>query len=75
MPCQGLGRAEPDRLELLGLVSHRLLASGHARHQKGHVKAFGQVAVCYPVRQHINLVSRQAQTLRLALRSKRQVAV
>ena len=75
MPRQGLRRAEPDRLELLGFVGHRLLAGGHARHQKGHVKAFGQVAVCHPVRQHIHLVSCQAQSLCLALRGERQVAV
>ena len=39
VPRQGVCWAHPDGLELLGLVGHRLLPFGHARHQKGHGEA------------------------------------
>ena len=61
VPRQRVGRAHPDRLELLGFVGHRRLAFGHAGDQKRHVKAARQVAVGDPVGQHKHLVARQRQ--------------
>ena len=64
---QRIGRPHPAGLELLGLVGHRRLAFGHARHQEGHVEALGQVAVGDPVREGEDLVGRQQQAARRAL--------
>jgi hypothetical protein len=56
-----IGGAHPAGLELLALVGRGHLAFGHARHEKGHVEALGQVAVGDPVREGEHLVRRQHQ--------------
>jgi len=75
MARQGVGRAHPDRFELLGLIGHRRLPFGHACYQERHVKAPWQVAVGDPVRQHKHLVGGQGQAVRLALVHKGGLAV
>jgi hypothetical protein len=75
MPRQRVGRAHPQRLELLRLVGHRFLALGHARHQEGHVEAARQVAVGDPVGEHEHLGARQCQALGCALRRELGLAV
>jgi hypothetical protein len=72
---QGIGRAHPHGLELLGLVGHGRLAFGHAGHQKRHVEAPRQVAVGDPVRQHVDVGCGQRQAVRGALRGQGRVAV
>jgi len=72
---QRLLGAHPLGLELLGLVGHGRLAFRHARHEKGHVEALGQVAVGDPARQGEHAVGRQLQAARLALRGEGGVAV
>ena len=75
MAFQRLLRAHPHGLELLGFVGHGCLAFGHAGDEEGHVEAPRQVAVARPARQHKDLVGRQAQAPRGALRGKRCVAI
>jgi hypothetical protein len=75
MAVQRVLWANPNGLELFGLVGHRGLAFGHAGHQKGHVKAARQVAVGDPVGQHKDLFGGEAQASGLALVSKRAFAV
>ena len=71
VPRQRLLGPHPHRLKLLGLIGHRRLALGHAGDQKRHVKTAWQIAVGGPVGQYKNIVSRQRQAQRLALRDKR----
>ena len=61
MTLKGVGWANPLGLKLLRLIGHRRLVLGHARHQKGHVEALGQIAVGDPVSQHVHLVRCQLQ--------------
>ena len=75
VPRQRVSRAHPHGLELLGFVGHGLLPLGHACHEEGHGKAFGQVAVGRPVGQLEHAVGRQPQAVRGALLGKRGVAV
>ena len=75
VPRQRVGRAHPHGLELLGFVGHGLLPLGHARHQEGHGKAPGQVAVGRPVGQQEHAVGGQAQAAGAALLGKGLVAV
>ena len=70
-----IGWAYPFGLELLGLVSHRLLALWHAGDQKRHVKAPRQVTVGDPMGEHKNVSAGQGQAARLALRGKRRFSV
>jgi transposase len=68
---QRIGRAHPDRFELLGLIGHGLLAFRHASNQKRHVEAARQVAVGDPVREHKDLCTGQRETLCRTLGGKR----
>ena len=61
-------RAYPQGLELFFVVSNRCLPFRHARHQKRHIKAAFQIAVCHPMREHIDLIRCQLHAARLNLR-------
>ena len=61
-------RAYPQGLELFFVVSNRCLPFRHARHQKRHIKAAFQIAVCHPMREHIHLIRCQLHAARLNLR-------
>ena len=65
-----VGRAHPFRLKLFGLIGHGCLTFGHAGHQEGHIKAFGQIAVGDPVGQHIDLFGGQFHAQSGTLRCK-----
>ena len=72
---QGIGRAYPDGLKLLGLVGHRGLAIWHAGDQKRHVKTARQVAVGDPVRQHKHVRTAQCEAARGTLSDEGLLAV
>ena len=75
MAFQGLLRAQPHGLELLGFIGHGFLPGRHTRHQKWHGKALGQVAVSRPVGQLVHGVGGQLQATRAALRQQGAAAV
>ncbi|MPM67386.1 hypothetical protein SDC9_114308 [bioreactor metagenome] len=75
MARQRVGGAHPHRLELFGLVRHRLLIERHASDQEGYGKPLGRGAVGRPVRQHMHVAHRQPQTARGALRHEGLLAV
>ena len=75
MPRQRVRWANPQRFKLLFVIGHRVLAIGHARHQKRHIKAARQVAVGHPVRQQIHLRRRRREPVRGQLRVKGRSAV
>ena len=61
MALERIDGTDPNRLKLFGFIGHRQLPFGHARHQKRHIEALGQIAVGDPVGQHIDLVGGQFQ--------------
>ena len=72
---QCVSGTHPHRLELLGFVGHGLLALGHTRDQERHVEAARQIAIGDPVGEQKDLVGREHQAVRGALRGQWGFAV
>ena len=64
MASERILRAHPFRRKLLRFIGHRCLPRRYTRHEEGHIKSLGQIAVSQPMREQKDFIGSNLKRMR-----------